>query len=170
MFLRDIMTEEPVVIGPKASVMHAGQLMQEHNLKRLPVMENGKLVGIITEADLMRALPSPATSLSKYEINYLSQEISVADTMSKKVFTATPDHTIEEAMVLMRQYDLSCLPIMDEDELVGIVTESNVFEAITKLFGLNRVGLRVNVGVEDQIGVLAELSAVIRDQGIAIIS
>ncbi len=170
MFVKDFMTNDPIVISPQASISSVADLMKKNGLKRLPVLDCDTLVGLVTEADLMKALPSPATTLSKHEINYLTSKITVDDIMSTKVITTTPNTTVEEAVMVMRHHDIGCLPVLEDQKIAGIITESNVFEALTRLLGLHRAGLRITVQVQDKLGVLAELTSIIRDLGITIIS
>jgi len=170
MFVRDFMTPDPVVVSPETPVQDALKLMQTRGFGRLPVVSNNKLVGIVTEADLMKVSPSPATTLSVYEINYLLSKVKVADAMTKKVVTVSPDDTAESAILTMRDNDIGGVPVMDGDKLVGIVTESNVFEALIKLFGFRRAGTRITLDIPDRLGVIAEITDLIRKNGVNIIS
>lgn len=170
MFVRDFMTKDPIAIPPQASITYTADLMKKHQLKRFPVVDKNKLVGLVTESDIMKSLPSPATSLSKHEINYLTSKITVADVMTTKVVTTSPDTTIEEALLVMRQHDFSCLPVVENGKLTGIITESNFFEALLNLLGLKRAGLRITIQVPDRTGVLADLTAIIKELQLPIIS
>ncbi len=171
MFVKNFMTNDPIVIAPQASISYAVDLLKTHGLKRLPVVEKSKLVGLVTEADLLKALPSQATALSKHEINYLTSKITISEIMTRNLITTTSDSTAEEAVMLMRQHDVGCLPVLDSNKkLVGIITESNVFEALTKLLGLHQAGLRITIEVTEEIGVIAKLSQTIKDLDITIIS
>lgn len=170
MFVKDFMTKDPIVVSLDASIPYTADLMKKHRLKRFPVMDKGKLVGLITEKDVAKSLPSPATSLSRHEINYLTAKMTVSDAMTTDVFTTSPDTTVEEAIMLMRQHDIGCLPVLENGELVGIITESSVFDALTKLFGFNRPGLRITVQVTDRIGVIADLTTIIKNLNLTVIS
>ena len=170
MFVKNFMTKDPITVTLDKSIPFTADVMKKHKLKRLPVMDNNRLVGIITEKDVAKALPSPATSLSKYEINYLTDKITVADVMTADVITVTPNTTVEEATMIMHQEDVGCLPVLENDQLVGIVTETNIYDALTKLFGFERPGLRVTVQVQDRIGVIADLTTLIKNLDLTIIS
>ncbi|MGB3972016.1 MAG: CBS domain-containing protein [Limnochordia bacterium] len=170
MFVRNFMTKDPITVSLDATLPSTADLMKQHNLKRLPVMDQDKLVGIITEKDVAKALPSPATTLSKYEINYLTEKIRVKDVMTKAVISVSPDTTVEEATMIMHEEDVGCLPVLENGKLVGIITERNIYNALTKLFGLDRPGLRVTVQVEDRIGVIADLTTLIKSLNLPIIS
>ena len=113
MFVRDFMTVDPVVVSPETSVQDALKLMKTRGFGRLPVVSDNKLVGIVTEADLMKVSPSPATTLSVYEINYLVSKIKVSEAMTKKVVTVSPDDTAESAILTMRDNDIGGVPVMD---------------------------------------------------------
>lgn len=170
MFVRNFMTKDPITVSLDATLPSTADLMKQHNLKRLPVMDQDKLVGIITEKDVAKTLPSPATTLSKYEINYLTEKIRVKDVMTKAVISVSPDTTVEEATMIMHEEDVGCLPVLENGKLVGIITERNIYNALTKLFGLDRPGLRVTVQVEDRIGVIADLTTLIKSLNLPIIS
>ncbi|MGB3985023.1 MAG: CBS domain-containing protein, partial [Limnochordia bacterium] len=170
MFVRNFMTKDPITVSLDATLPSTADLMKQHNLKRLPVMDQDKLVGIITEKDVAKALPSPATTLSKYEINYLTEKIRVKDVMTKAVISVSPDTTVEEATMIMHEEDVGCLPVLENGKLVGIITERNIYNALTKLFGLDRPGLRITVQVEDRIGVIADLTTLIKSLNLPIIS
>lgn len=170
MFVKDFMTKDTIVVPPTASLPDTAELMKKHSLKRLPVTEKDRLIGLVTEKDVAKALPSSATSLSKHEINYLADKIKVADVMTKNVITTTADTTIEEAVMLMRHHDVGCLPVVENGKLQGIITESNVFTALTEQMGLNRAGLRVTVEVVDRIGLIADITTLIKELNLTVIS
>lgn len=170
MFVRDYMTTSPVTVTPEDSLGEALRLMKEHSIRRLPVMTKGKIAGLVTEQDLMKASPSSATSLSIWEINYLFPKIKIKDIMTKEIFTVTPETILEEAALLMQENQISTLPVLDGDKLVGIITESDIFKAFIDVLGLNHPSLRVTLQVEDQIGVLKNVFEIVGAVGINIIS
>ncbi|MGB4643021.1 MAG: CBS and ACT domain-containing protein [Dethiobacteria bacterium] len=164
------MTTSPVTVTPEDSLGEALRLMKEHSIRRLPVMAKGKIAGLVTEQDLMKASPSSATSLSIWEINYLFPKIKIKDIMTKEIFTVTPETILEEAALLMQENQISTLPVLDGDKLVGIITESDIFKAFIDVLGLNHPSLRVTLQVEDQIGVLKNVFEIVGAVGINIIS
>lgn len=170
MFVREYMTTSPVTVTPEDSLGEALRLMKEHSIRRLPVMAKGKIAGLVTEQDLMKASPSSATSLSIWEINYLFPKIKIKDIMTKEIFTVTPETILEEAALLMQENQISTLPVLDGDKLVGIITESDIFKAFIDVLGLNHPSLRVTLQVEDQIGVLKNVFEIVGAVGINIIS
>lgn len=170
MFVANRMTPNPVTVGEETSVLEALDIMRRNKVRRLPVVRDQKLVGIVTEADLVRVSPSPATTLSVFEMNYLLARMKVKDVMAKEVVTVRPETTIEEAAVLMREHSIAGLPVMEGDRLVGIVTETNIFDALVDMMGLRRPGSRITLEVTDRPGVLAEVSKLVSQLGINIIS
>ncbi|MCR4425357.1 MAG: CBS and ACT domain-containing protein [Firmicutes bacterium] len=170
MFVRDRMTTRPLTVPPETSVMDALELMRRNKVRRLPVMAGDSLVGIVTELDLLHVSPSPATSLSVFEINYLVSKMRVKDAMTTDVITVSPDDTVEKAAMTMRENKIGGLPVMEGKKLVGIITETNIFDAFLEMLGVTKVGVRITVDVPDRKGVLADLTDAIRDADANIIS
>lgn len=170
MFVKDQMIKNVVTVTPLTSVPDALNIMHENGIKRLPVINKDKLVGIVTENDLLKVSPSPATSLSIFEINFLIGKMTVKEIMAKKPVTVSPDTTIEEAALIMRKKKVSGLPVLDEGMLVGIISESDLFDAMIELFGLKRPGKRLTIEVDDIPGVLADLSRIMKELNINIIN
>ncbi|CEP68642.1 ACT domain [Moorella glycerini] len=170
MFVRDHMTPNPITVTRETSVLDALELMKKHKIRRLPVVQDGRLVGLVTERDILRVSPSPASTLSAFEVNYLVAKMTVKDAMIKRPITVPPDMTIEEAALLMREHKIDNLLVMEKEKLVGIITQTDLFEALIKLFGLRRPGVRVTLEVEDRIGVLANIARRVADAGINIIN
>ncbi len=131
--IRDWMTPNPVTIGPKTTVPEAHKIMKERDFRRLPVVdEHGRLIGIVTLGDLREAGPSSATSLSIFELNYLLAQLTVDKIMTREVVTVSPDATIRDAANLMLKHEIGALPVMEDDKLVGIITESDIFRIIVQ--------------------------------------
>jgi len=170
MFVRDYMTPSPVTASPDDLLGEALRLMKEHSIRRLPVISKGKIAGLVTEQDLMKASPSSATSLSVWEINYLFHKIKIKDIMTKEIFTVTPDTILEKAALIMQEKQISTLPVLDKGRLVGIITESDIFKAFIDVLGINHPSMRVTLQVEDQIGVLKNISELVGSAGINIVS
>ncbi|ADI03093.1 MAG TPA: CBS domain-containing protein [Syntrophothermus lipocalidus] len=170
MKVKDKMTPNPIVIALDTTVAEAMQLMRDHSIRRLPVMNRGKLVGIVTERDLSEVSPSPATSLSVFEINYLLAKTKIKDILPKnsQVITVSPDTFIEEAARLMRAHKVGGIPVMENGKLVGIITETNIFDALIDMLGVYRKGTRIDMKVEDRVGVVAEISSIIASKSINI--
>jgi len=164
--VRDRMTSDPVTITPQHTIADAFALLRENKIRRLPVVDKGKLVGIITDRDLREVSPSPATSLSIFEINYLLSKMTIDRVIKKqKLITIGPDNYLEEAALLMRDYKIGAIPVVEDGRLVGIITESNIFDAFIEIMGLNDPGTRLNLGVEDKPGELARVVNTIFEHG-----
>lgn len=171
MSVKDFMSADLVVVDPQTKIFDAVDLMKKHDIHRLPVIDNGKLVGLITEGTIQEALPSKATSLSVYEANYLLNKTVVADVMIKDVKTIHPKAQLEDAVYIMRQNNIAVLPVLDNDQLVGIITNNDIFDAFLKLAGYHEGGSRIQVRIqEDKKGVLAEIAKVLADNDYSILT
>jgi acetoin utilization protein AcuB len=160
MLVRDSMTANPVITHPDATYGDAMELIREKKIRRLPVVdEKGELVGIVVEKDLLKASPSPATTLSVYEIPYLLSKLKVRDIMSRRVITVEEDWPLEEAARVMIEHKIGCLPIIRGNQLSGIITETDVFGAMAIALGGESQCLRVMARVPDRKGEIAKLSA-----------
>jgi acetoin utilization protein AcuB len=159
MLVKERMSHHPITITPETSIFDALRIMREEKIRRLPVLDKkGKLVGIVLEKDLLYASPSPATSLSVYEMNYLISKITVSEIMSREVITVCEDCPLEEAARIMADNDIGGLPIMRGDTLVGMITESDLFKTFLELLGARVWGLRVTIKAQEQPGFLARLT------------
>jgi len=166
MLVGERMSKPVITIRPETPMPEALDLMRKEHIRRLPVVnKHGELVGIVTEADLLRASPSEATSLSIYEVTYLLSKLTVDRIMTKKVITTTEDTPVEEAARVMADNKFSGLPVMRGKELVGIITESNLFRIFLELLGARRAGIRVTVSLPDKPGELANLTRAIHAAG-----
>lgn len=166
MLVRERMSRHPITITPDTSLNDALRIMREEKVRRLPVLDKkGKLVGIVLEKDLLYASPSPATSLSVYEMNYLISKIKVSDLMTRDVITICEDCPLEEAARVMVDNHISGLPVMRGDVLVGMITESDLFKVFLELLGARMWGLRVTIKAQDRPGFLAQLTQEISSRG-----
>lgn len=171
MIIADRMKKNPATATPDMSISEASAKMKAEKVHRLPVLDDEKnLVGVISEKDIMLAAPSPASTLSTYEINYLLSRLKVKNIMSRNPLTISSGTTIEEAVKLMVENDLSCLPVMDNGYLSGIVSKSDLFKILLEMLGAKHQGIRVEALVEDKVGVVAGLSDKFSEAGINIIS
>ena len=166
MFVRDRMTKSPLTIVTNESLSGAHRYMQEQKIRHLPVVNKaGEMVGLVTEDDLLKAEPSSATSLSVWEIHSLLDRITVSQAMVRDVITTTEDVPIEEAAHLLLEHKIGCLPVMRDEKLVGIITESDLFRTFMELFSARQKGLRITLEVPDREGELAKVAQAIADQG-----
>ncbi len=165
------MTKNPVTIRQDVPIAEAQRLMRQEKIHRLPVIDkNQKLIGIVTEKDLLYASPSPASSLDVYEMNYLLSRLTVEKVMSSPVITITPDTVIEEAARIMADNDIGGLSVVKDDKLVGIITESDVFKVFIELFGAREKGIRISMLVPLTPGELSKISTAVFSAGGNIIS
>src|SRR5512140_2328631 len=140
MLIRDRMTRNPVLCAADLSVTDAFDLMKKSHIRRIPVVDkNGKLAGIVSDKDLLRVSPSPATTLSAFEIPYLLSKVKVSDVMTKKVITVAEDTPVEEAARIMVDNKIGGLPVVNETGVVvGIITETDIFKTFLELIGARR--------------------------------
>lgn len=171
MLVKDVMNDHPLVIGPEANVLEAKTMMTKNNKKKLAVVDkNGALVGLLTNADLIKVSPSNATTLDMYELGYLLSKMSVEKAMVKDVKTTVADQTVEEAAHLMKDYGISCLPVVDGDILVGMVTQSDIFECFIEMFSTRNSGSRAVIIVDEKPGILAKIAEAVAEKNGNIVS
>ena len=169
MVVRNVMTSNPFTVSPDTTIAEALAIMREKGIRRLPVMKGGKLIGIITKRRLLEVSPSPATTLSVFEMNYLLAKTVVKDIMTKDVLTVGPDMLLEQAAVLMTDNNIGGLPVLENGRLIGIITEKDIFQSFVEILGFRDVGSRIGVEYgDDRPGVLASLATLMSDLGINI--
>ena len=171
MLVKGWMTTDVISVDGETSLMKASLLMKEHNIRRLPVVRKGKVVGIVTDTDLKEASPSKATTLDIYEINYLLSEIKVKELMSKEVIYVEPDETVEFAAVLMLENKISGLPVVNRQQnLIGVITQTDIFKALIHISGVYSGDTQFALCLEDTPGSVKEVGDVIRSRGGRIVS
>ncbi|UCH26162.1 MAG: CBS domain-containing protein [Trueperaceae bacterium] len=158
MLVKEWMTAEPATVSSSTSVMEAMQRLREGGYRRLPVLDEGKLIGIVTDRDLKEATPSGATTLSIYELNYLLSKLLVGEVMKTPVITVEADDPIERAALLMEEHKVSGLPVLERGRLVGILTITDLLRAFVLVLGLREGGTRVTIDLPDEPGVLAKVA------------
>lgn len=156
MLVEEWMTKNPQAASSKTPVMEAMQMLRSGGYRRLPVVDNGILVGIVTDRDLKDATPSRATTLSVYELNYLLSKLTVKDVMSTAVVMVAPQDPVERAALLMEEHKVSGLPVVEDDKLKGIFTITDMLKAFVASLGLREGGKRVTVALPDEPGILAK--------------
>ncbi|MBK8049044.1 MAG: CBS domain-containing protein [Anaerolineales bacterium] len=172
MLVKERMATPAISVTPETSFQEALKLMRDHKFRRVPVVDgNGHLVGIISERDMLHASPSPATSLSVWEVNYLLWKLKVSDIMTHNVITINLNAPIEDAASLMVARKIGGLPVVDDaGALVGVITETDIFKAFVEMLGGGEKGLRLTLQVPSGSGVLAKLSEAIYNAGGIILS
>lgn len=165
MFVKWRMTANPFTIRPDASVPEAIEVMRKNKVRKLPVMQGGKLVGVVSQSDIDRASPSLTTSFSAGEVAYLFTKLKISQVMTRNPITISPDALLEEAAILMRDRKIEMLPVLDGDRLVGVITESDLLDAFIELNGAREKGTRLLIEADDQPGVMARLASITGDFG-----
>ncbi len=165
MFVKNKMTANPFTISPDQTVPEAHEIMTVNGVKRLPVMKNGKLVGVVSKEDILQASPSNATTFSMGEITYLLSKMKVSKIMNKNTITISSSALLEEAAILMRDNNVGFLPVVDDEKLVGILTETNIFDSFIELLGFREPGTRLTVEAKDEPGIMANLTGIIGEFG-----
>lgn len=169
MYIGQIMHTHLITIGPKATLVEARELIDQHRIEHLLVVNSkGQLIGILSDRDLRQNWASPATTLSAHELHYLLQKVEVGMIMVKAVRTVTPDTTIERAAFIMQTHRIGSLPVMAGEELVGIVTSTDVMAVLLQAIGMSEDSRRLGVLVDDRIGRLAEVTAILKEARINI--
>ena len=166
------MTKDPITVSPETLAVEAQKIMKENRIRRLPVVEKGKLVGMMTFRNLIEAAPSSASSLSIHELNYLIMKIKVKDLMKKNVITVSPEDTVIEAIVRGVEKGIGGFPVVDEQgRLVGIITETQIARAMIQLFGTEARKEIISLeNVDLQPGTFGKIVTLVEKLGINIIS
>ncbi len=166
MLVKGWMTSDVLTADEDTSMMKASQIMKENNVRRLPVMRKGKLVGVVTDRDIKEASPSKATTLDVHELYYLLSELKLKDIMSKGLVTIGPEETVEKAAVKMLEHRISGLPVVnDKGKMVGIITQGDIFKVLVSLTGVYRGSIQFAFNLEDRPGSIKEVADTIRKHG-----
>ena len=166
MFVRDRMTTDVITGHPDMSITDAQDLMLSRKFRYLPIVDdNGILIGLLTKSSLASALPSDTSNLSRFEISYVLAKVKVRSVMVEDVITATPDTPIEIAARIMADNLIGCLPILEDNNLVGVITDSHLFITMVSLLGARSEGIRVTVLQPDRAGEVARLTTAIAEAG-----
>lgn len=166
MLVGERMTKPVISVSPDTPIQEALAVLRENRVSRLPVLDKkGKLIGIVSEDDLLHASPSDATSLSVWEINYLVSKITVERVMSAEVITVTEDTPLEEAARLMADHRVGGLPVMRGKKVVGLITQTDLFRVFLEMLGARESGVRVTALVNEEPGMLCRLTKAIDAAG-----
>jgi len=165
MLVGERMSHPIISIAPDMPVHDALDMFKRERIRRAPVVKEGKLIGIVSDKDLLNASPSPASSLSIWEMNYLLSKITISEVMSKKVLTVNEDTPIEEAARIMADNKIGGLPVMRDGHVVGIITETDLFKIFLEFMGAREKGVRVTALIDDKPGQLARITNTIAELG-----
>jgi acetoin utilization protein AcuB len=172
-YIKEMMQKNPITVLPEASFYEVRALIRDKGIRHLPVVDKeGHLVGIVTDGDIREAAPSDATTLSVHELHYLLGKLKVSAFMTPKdrLITITSDTIIEEAVQLMHDHKIGCLPVVEDKKLAGLITETDVLALLVDLFGLKMKGTRLTVVIADQPGQMHGILEVIKNHNVNIIS
>jgi acetoin utilization protein AcuB len=165
MLVGDRMNFPVVTIAPDMPIHEALGIMKREKIRHIPVLEHGKLVGIVENEDLFYASPSPATSLSIWEMSSILSKITVREVMTEKVITVSEDTPIEQAALVMAENKIGSIPVLRNDELVGIITETDLFQIFPELLAIHQSGIRATFLVKEKPGQLAKVTKIIAEHG-----
>jgi acetoin utilization protein AcuB len=165
MFVGERMSRPVISVTPETPINDALHLMRSERIRRAPVVSHGRLVGIVSMKDLLNASPSQATTLSVWELNYLLSKLTVEPIMTRAVLTVTEDTPIEEAARIMADKRVGGLPVLRQGEVVGMITETDLFKIFLELMGARSAGVRAEVRLADEPGRLAQLAQTIANAG-----
>lgn len=169
MFVRDVMTSNVITIPSDTLMVEAGKIMDFHRIERLPVVDRGKLVGIVTKDTLQRAGPSEATSLSRWELSYVLGKMTVKQIMKTNVVTTTPDTTVECAIATAQSNRVGSLPVLEDDSVVGILTTNDFFyKILNPLMGIGEEGMRIIVYAAGEAAQIQKVMECINRNGVGI--
>lgn len=164
MLVGERMSKPVITLTPDMPITDALNLMKREHIRRAPVVRDGKMVGIVSDKDLLNASPSPVSSLSIWEMNYLLSKITVEQVMTKNVMSVAEDLPIEEAARIMADNKIGGMPVMRDGNVVGIITETDLFKIFLEFMGARESGVRVTALIEDKPGVLAKITEAVASQ------
>jgi acetoin utilization protein AcuB len=165
MLVGERMSKPVITISPDMPIAEALNMMKVEKVRRFPVVKEGKLLGVVSDKDLLNASPSPVSTLSIWEMNYLLNKIAVSEVMVKNVLTVMEDTPIEQAARIMADNKIGGLPVMRDGGVVGIITETDLFKMFLELLGAREMGIRVTVLVVEKQGELAKLTKAVSEAG-----
>jgi acetoin utilization protein AcuB len=165
MYVSDWMTKKVYTVNADDYLSDAVLLMRERGVKHVPVLKSGKLKGIISDRDIKEYSPSKATSLDIYELHYLLAKTKIREIMKTGVITTSADTPVEEAAMIMLDKNIGCLPVLDGGELIGIISDRDIYRALVDITGIRHGGNRICVTIEDRPGSIREVGDIIRKNG-----
>ncbi|HVN16128.1 MAG TPA: CBS and ACT domain-containing protein [Anaerolineales bacterium] len=165
MLVGERMSSPVITLTPDTPIQDAMAIFKKEHIRRAPVIKDGKLIGMVSDGDLLNASPSPVTTLSVWEMHYLLSKITVKEVMAKKVITIDENTPIEEAARIMADNKVSGLPVVEDGAVKGMITETDLFKIFLEFMGARDRGIRVTAVVDDKPGSLAKITKAIADAG-----
>lgn len=171
MKIKDIMTWNVVTVSSDTPIMEARKIMETHKIQRLPVVDRGKLVGIVTRDRIASAGPSPISTLSVWEMNYLLSKLKVKEIMQKDVVTIEPEASVEHALVHAQKYGVGIMPVLEKDKVVGVVTTTDfALKVLNPIMGIGKPGTRLNISNCNQAKPIKEVMDIVTKLGLKIVT
>jgi acetoin utilization protein AcuB len=170
MLVRKKMKKDLITITKDERMTTAKKILKEKNIRHLPVVDGKRLIGLVSNMDIRKAEASPATSLEIRELHYLLDKLTVGEIMTRNVITISPDISVEEATTLLHDNKIGCLPVVEDGNLVGMLTENDVMDILIEVMGMKEKGSRLEILVEDKPGALADVTRLIKEHNVNIIS
>lgn len=170
MRVRDLMTRYVITVEPTDKVTDILHIMEEKKFHRAPVVDHGRLIGIVTATDMERVSPSEATTLSRHELIYLWSKITVKDAMpaGQKLYTISPDEFLEEAAYLMKKYHIGALPVIENGKLVGIISETDVLNGLIRLTHVSSPHTCIDILTPSKVGIIADIARILAEENLSI--
>jgi len=170
MFVGRRMTRNVITVSRDSSVLRVRNLLREKNINQVPVVEGKKVVGVITDGDIRENSASPASTLSIHELNYLLSEMKAGDIMTRNPATVSPETPVEEAARILNERKIGCLPVVKNDELVGIITTCDMLNVLLEVMGVGTPSSRIELSIASDMGEISNIAGIVKDMGLSIIS
>jgi acetoin utilization protein AcuB len=170
MYVGRRMTRNVVTVAKDASVLHVRNLLREKDINQVPVVDGKKVIGVITDGDIRENSASPASTLSVHELNYLLSEMKAGDIMTRNPVTVSPETPVEEAAKILNEKGIGCLPVVSNDELVGIITTSDMLNVLLEVMGVGTPSSRIELSIPGDMGEICNIAGIVKGLGLSIIS
>ncbi|HEX7504208.1 MAG TPA: CBS and ACT domain-containing protein [Syntrophales bacterium] len=170
MFVGRRMTRNVVTVTKDTSVLHARNLLHDKDVNQVPVVDGKKVIGVITDGDIRENSASPASTLSVHELNYLLSEMKAGDIMTRNPLTVSPETAIEEAAKILNENNIGCLPVVKNNELVGIITTCDMLNVLLEVMGVGTPSSRIELSIPSDMGEICNIAGIVKDLGLSIIS
>ena len=171
MYMKEYMNTNVITVNSKTAILEAEKTMSDHKIRRLPVVDNGKLVGILTQRKVREATICPVTSLNVWELNYLLSKTTVKDIMERNLFTVTPDMPVEQAVSKAQERMIGTLLVVEENDrskLIGIATATDLYKLTTQILAFGQKGVRLHIFEPARTGSCEEVLSMVIELGVGI--
>lgn len=166
MLVKNWMSRKVITVGPDDSMLNAVNLLREHDIRMLPVLRDGKLVGVVTDRDIKRSSASDATTLEIHELMYLISKVKISDIMTGKVVTVPENYTVEETAEILLENKISGAPVVDDNGTVtGVITQTDLFKVLISITGVEKRGIQFAFLLKDEPGSIKQVADIMRKYG-----